>query len=246
MLSKKHLKQLVTWSIIGLLGVALILWWALQSSVDRSLMTQMPCAPPCWQGIVPGQTTLEEAMKSLQSCKYVAFHDVHLRSVRLTATDTSELQIAQWEGMKDFVARLLGAPQAINLAIFRDRMVECIHTGLDYSVRLEDFVNRYGEPETLNLQGGIAKGGYTTVALFYPEQGLAVMVQVKMHRQEQEYTATLERDSLVKSVLYFAPSSMDELLQHPGIQLGIWRIGATRDALQSWEGFGQVVFRANR
>src|SRR5687767_4448210 len=43
----------------------------LSEVVDRSLLTQQPCSPPCWNGIIPGRTTNSEAVSILESLDFI-------------------------------------------------------------------------------------------------------------------------------------------------------------------------------
>src|SRR5512139_744712 len=47
-------------------------------SHDDSLLTQQPCAFPCWHGITPGESTLDDVHKQLQNLAFYTdaeFHD---------------------------------------------------------------------------------------------------------------------------------------------------------------------------
>src|SRR5690349_8873700 len=37
------------------------------AEVARHWLAGIPCAPPCWEGITPGQTTLPEALRILKA-----------------------------------------------------------------------------------------------------------------------------------------------------------------------------------
>jgi|WetSurMetagenome_2_1015567.scaffolds.fasta_scaffold109610_2 hypothetical protein len=39
--------------------------------VDQSWLTGQPCAAPCWQGLVPGKSSENEALKSLRSLSFI-------------------------------------------------------------------------------------------------------------------------------------------------------------------------------
>jgi hypothetical protein len=72
---RKFNTRLVLLLVVVCLGLTILglRWWAgyRESVTDRSLFTGLPCAPPCWQGIVPGETTAEEAMQILRASPYV-------------------------------------------------------------------------------------------------------------------------------------------------------------------------------
>jgi hypothetical protein len=65
-------QRIKSWRIVPAIGLILItvflIGCALGSRpVDRSILADDPCAAPCWQGIVPGQTTMAEAMAIVET-----------------------------------------------------------------------------------------------------------------------------------------------------------------------------------
>ena len=54
-----------------------------QELVDRSLITGEPCGPPCWQGIIPGETTEEETMTILHELPFVDGGATHVQGNRI-------------------------------------------------------------------------------------------------------------------------------------------------------------------
>ncbi len=44
---------------------------------DRSLLTNEPCAPPCWYGLVPDVSTKDEVINKLQTLPFIAARTIH-------------------------------------------------------------------------------------------------------------------------------------------------------------------------
>ena len=56
---------------------------------DNSLITGEPCGPPCWRGIIPGETTWNDAIAIIED-------DVTLDELQTRADDESDQIVAAW------------------------------------------------------------------------------------------------------------------------------------------------------
>ena len=62
----------------------------LADKVDKSLLTHVPCAPPCWYGIVPGKSSVADTQRILGGLQFVrSFTDYsgHFIDWRSSLTD---------------------------------------------------------------------------------------------------------------------------------------------------------------
>ena len=78
--------------IIIITGLALLTWiLAACSPLPLAIFQDDICAPPCWRGIIPGQTTLQEAKASLQTFEDVEPTSIEPRTI-LNANDSINFQ----------------------------------------------------------------------------------------------------------------------------------------------------------
>ncbi len=111
-------------------------------SLDRSLITHEPCSPPCWCRITPG-AAYEDAVQALRACPWVRADSINETS---TATNTgAPLLVIGW----DHSSRLLGpaVTRNPNVAHVCSGTVRLITVYLDYSLELDEVVEKYGVPQ---------------------------------------------------------------------------------------------------
>ena len=143
------------------LGLAIlgVYWWAgyRESVTDRSLFTSQPCAPPCWQGITPGETTAEEAMGILQSSPYVK-----KESIERTGSYALGAIGAYWRA----------SPGGVRVRL-RDGLVHEIALGTPYRLTLGEVVEQFGVPEAIVVQSiGVPEHLRWGISMYYPAGGM--------------------------------------------------------------------------
>jgi hypothetical protein len=141
-------------AILGVYG-----WIGYRESVtDRSLFTGRPCAPPCWQGIIPGGTSAEEALQILQSSPYVK-----RKSIETTGSYGLGAIWAYWKASSGGV--VIG---------LQDGLVHDISLNTPYRLTLGEVVEEFGEPEALVLyQAGLSEHFRWGLTIYYPAKGIA-------------------------------------------------------------------------
>ncbi|MCC6904507.1 MAG: hypothetical protein IT326_01610 [Anaerolineae bacterium] len=163
--------------------------------VDRGLLTNEPCAPPCWQGVEIGDSR-EDALATL----YVnpVGGEVTEREERIEWIDTRTPNSGG-----GYVA-------------LRHDTVFTIYYGLHYRLETQELIATIGEPEAYEPQHD---RGYCGVVLYWPERGVAVEVPGKCQNpppspQSWDYVR-IEPESLVLTALYFRQSNdMNEANLH--------------------------------
>jgi hypothetical protein len=141
------------------LAISGLYWWIgyRESITDRSLFTGLPCAPPCWQGIVPGETTAQEAMQILQSSPYVK-----KESIGKTGSYTLGAIEAYWEV----------APGGVVIGL-QDGLVRDITFNTPYRLTLGQVMEEFGPPESLMVYTtGVPESLRWGIAIHYPSSGM--------------------------------------------------------------------------
>ena len=193
-LSKKNLLRCAVFVItLGILAGSL--WYFVEETfVDRSLLSGVPCQAPCWQGIVPGETTSSEAMEILRSLPFV-------RADSLQEAGSKEWGGVTWEGR---VSNRPGIPTGISWQI---DIVQEIGLGLAYELTIEEVIEVYGTPQAIKAGGGgVPEHWYFIVDLYYPDKGL----QFKAYTSE--YSSLIEPETEIGGVYYYVPGSLEDRL----------------------------------
>ena len=158
--------------------------------VDTSLLTGEPCEPPCWQGLTPGESTLQEVNEFVRTAGFVNPQTL-FRSGVYRGGERVGLSI-EW-------GSAAGRGRGYNDFIVESGVLKYIIIYPDYDLSLERLFERYGPPEkyVANLRG--VERRWVEVTLYYPTHGFTV----ELVRRYDDTTLTLKPESRVASVWYF-------------------------------------------
>ena len=213
--------------ILLLVGVCLVYYlvdrWLFMPELDTSLLTDDPCAAPCWQNIVPGVTTFEEVQSQLENSPFV-------RKGSLSYNLTGAYNWFSWHGH---------SIKYYNRLYIRERKVVLIQVHPDYTLTLGQVVGKFGPPERVyaTLAGG---GAALTVQVDYPAQGLRFTGQWPISDRSRVAggTALITEDLKIVDAYYFVPGSLEDLLR---ASVGTpWEVEEYLNRSQEWKGFGHV------
>jgi hypothetical protein len=208
-----------------LLGASLVSC-ALGGPVDRSLLSGDPCEPPCWQGLVPGFSTAQEVEDVLAASEYVKQDSVQRER-------WGGFRTIWWESTASWAS---GSGR--NAAVIKGEMLQVLMLCLDYELALEDIVGRYGTPEKLWAARTSLGGVEVAVRLYYPGEGLIPTLVLQPTNGYYE----LEPGSKVTAVRYFAPTSLEGLIDF-GESIPFPPREYVDTDLADWQGYGPIDVR---
>jgi hypothetical protein len=200
---------------------------------DRSLLTGTPCAPPCWQGVIPGLTTADEALEILADAGY--------EPSRSPGSDAID-----WSPM---IRRNPRRSQPVsNWLVFRriERVVEYMSIALEFDLTAQEVLDQYGPPESYQafLSEEPWQGGGVTahvlivkVRLHYLNRGLILEARtdppIPLPR-----TVTIDSDMVLDWVYYLPPSSTGSLAEaSPLLNDMLGRDSRPIEPPRAWQGF---------
>ncbi|HUW96302.1 MAG TPA: hypothetical protein VMW58_10995 [Anaerolineae bacterium] len=211
---------------LGLLILGLCVGCGEPPPLDTSLLTGEPCEPPCWQGLVPGVSTVREVEGVLAGSEYVK-------------QDSVERE--RWGGSSTIWWESTASPPRgteRNAAVIKDSLLQTLVICPDYELAVDDIVGRYGTPEKLWASWAWPGGVEAAVTLYYPDEGLTVGLVL----QPADGYHELDPGSKVTVVWYFAPTSLEGL-----INLGESIIFPPKEyvdtELVDWQGYGPIEVR---
>ena len=166
------------------------------------------CDPPCWRGIIPGETTYEGVDHILKSAS-----DLSLRS-RRTTSDGSEQWLFRFTGfrpkdeMEEFILGLW------NDVVGTEGVVESINVS-PYPLRsAQEVVDQFGPPEKMVATRTGREIVRYEAYLYYPGKGAIFHLILGPPQRSQ---LTLSPSDVVYIQTYFGPRSVDELLASASI-----------------------------
>jgi hypothetical protein len=191
------------------------------SLVDKSILTDSPCSPPCWQGITPGMAMDKEEVVEIVETLPAA------RSIRI-ASPKSGCEVRWfWRASPDAPPR--SYPQ--NKVLLSQGIVQKITLQIEFDLTLEEVLDWHGIPEHTGIIKSMLTGDQLrwVIDLWYPTQGMVISA-VGPQWYGNASVVAVEPTARVYMVIYFVPAESVEswLEDYPGL------------AVRPWPGFGEV------
>lgn len=162
------------------------------------------CAPPCWQGIIPGKTTIDEAQRVLGEPDWKGWGE---------KVDGKIVVVDQW-GMVQ-ITRDRQTPlewEQVSL-ISQDRVVKgIVLTDPDGRDTLADVVARYGTPEYVLVEWIHPEAPYWHATLVYLSKGLTFNGDTNMTTAhcDRETMPPISKSDAVVWTSYYEPTNLDQ------------------------------------
>ena len=180
------------------------------------------CVPPCFYGIIPGQTTLTETLTSLGASPLQVNPEGNLR----------------WQSIDPPRPWRPESRVAYNFIWFVNGIVSSIQLVEPEKIDLGEIVSQYGEPVAM----AIGRPGHVNLLdfiLVYPAKGLAFMGRKEPVTDDESKEFTPLPDILVVDQIYFPPMPSDKLTKE---LIESWAASVLID-LYPWPGFGKSVHK---
>ncbi|HZU87177.1 MAG TPA: hypothetical protein VFF78_06815 [Anaerolineaceae bacterium] len=209
------------WCLLILLGLLLGGCASAQSSL---LLEDTNCAPPCWRGITPGQTSKEEALQILTAMDEVKPDSVIVAP--LSERYPESISATFREAKERIVVLYLRQGKVAALAFWGE------------SGTAAQAVDFFGLPEVVVAVFGQAEPPYLVYSYLYPGRGIRFG-----YRQDNTACAAqaeLRRDAVLGAVIYFDPGEFSALLSEGELGLGIRKLETLAARAVPWTGFGWI------
>lgn len=195
--------------------------------LDTGLLTGEPCEPPCWQGLTPGESTLQEVNEFIRTTRWVNPQTLYRSGLYRAGGERVGLSI-RWHSTA-------GGYGIRNRFTIHGGVLDSITINPDYPLTLERLFERYGPPDKYVARLSGPEILYVDVTLFYPTHGFTVDLVLGYH------DATLQRETRVASVWYFRAAPLERFLE---LRWEEGYVSSTPDEslqyLHDWQGYGAI------
>jgi hypothetical protein len=165
----------------------------------------MPCRPPCWEGVVPGNTTVDEAFQ-LWSRSEIISH-VEVVTLPMPALNKDGFLTWLWANGEEGGDAIYGSVNGVPTV---DMISPRFSSFSGDSISIGDVIGAFGEPEYVQA----VATGYTdevtkviySLFLYFPRQGFVIGINV--HRE-----SIITPDLPIAGITFFPISTYQELTQ---------------------------------
>lgn len=176
----------------------------------RNFLLDPACDPPCWEGIIPGVTTKDDAMAILRQNELVLPNSIELYNEH-------EKEAVQFK----WTNRLHG----MGFIMFDDQeKVWEITLPVFMTMSLDTAFKRYGEPDSISI---IDYNNKRIVEFYYPDQGIGFTISLYSDSQ-------IKPTSVLTLIFYFDPNNKNDLKCHS------FGCTALHGELIPWKGYGSI------
>jgi hypothetical protein len=185
------------------------------SSKENVNIITSACTPPCWKGIVSGETTKEEARDNL-----------------INATKEDSIIIEKWpfEIYEERLIWINEIDQRVDVLLF-DELVQVIYLSNLGNMTLSDVFEEFGEPTSIFAYpiSSITTEPFI-VNLIYPDQGI-IMTLFKPSKNQ----INLQHDDLIYDISFVASDHFNYYLDE---QIREFSSYAVKNNYLPWQGYG--------
>ncbi len=194
-----------------------------QTRLTETVMTRESCPLPCWQGIVPGQTTNSQLLEFLKT----------KQKVDHTTPEESGGSIRQEFSWQDLSINIIGR------AYVKDNRVQALSVRVlpGFQLTFGDLIQRYGAPEQVEpgayLFGQEQAGA--AIDFYYPQIGAAFASNAEAQSATGQ---AIVRPELAVVYIFLFPAGSIETMRATSMEWSGFSILFSYRQ-QEWHGFGE-------
>ncbi len=207
----------------SLLAFMMLCLCGCMSQQPRHVFTESNCVPPCWNGIVPGQTDDNSAQTSLANIPWID----------QSSTSNEDKQSSPNE--KILSRTLVGGEELIIRE--KDNQVNSVFLRDVRGDTIADLVGWLGRPEAIYAEHIGPENVSLVIYLFYPSKGAWYIAESK----PQPGLPAVDRISgeiSVSQAFYTLPGTVQSVLENAEQKPGY--INCVLGDLQLWDGYGPI------
>lgn len=185
------------------------------------LHVDQSCLPPCWQGLLPTESTDQDAMQLLENATFV-----DPGSIQYFMSEDSDIRVITWE---DPLSESHYTQRGGRLMFDKDGVLLFVEVEIRYQLALQDVVDNLGEPVLYTVVPFGPESTCEGVRLLWPQNGFSVELF------PQPSKVDIHPATLINRIAYFAIGS-----DATNYLIARGSSAAYADLYQPWEGFEKL------
>ncbi len=209
-----------------------ILLLSMAASCSRApsvVLEDNTCNAPCWRTIEVGKTSQAEVLDVIAKMP-----DIQEDSIQQEKTFLPMMEDAVYWKFK-------GTAELNADISFHDHTAVMITFNFSRPVRLQDFIQKFGEPSSVYITSSQGPGVYLTVNLIFPNKGICLFHQPKLLPSQNPKEYAITPATQINDVYYIDPT-----FQNGQLKIGCLR-GLEADefstGVQEWAGYKKYVVK---
>jgi len=187
----------------------------LPDQIDRSPFTGIPCAAPCWQGLVIGESSESDVMSVLPTLSFINQDTVHVHHMSsMPNMDGSHSS----EGVLITASYIHTETQCFSLRVVDDILTE-IELMPNYEIRVDEAIEYLGDPDYIGYGMLGAEQIICDVYLIWSDKQLVLATEkFEGYKTTENYcgvvrdTGKVAADLIISEIKYTSPQGLEFML----------------------------------
>jgi len=199
-----------------------------------SLLDDLACPPPCWQNIVPGISTKQDALSTLAQLAFIDQKSIYAYDPKLVPPKGTPIQVYD-EIIDSNIASDGQFYSFLSIYLLKDKVSVISFQLRIYDITLSEAITKLGEPESIvispyreNLVFGFVSPS-VGVAFVYSTLG-----------QSKKALSEVYPDARLESIYFFDPETYAQFLESRFLTFNQRDSDGTRAHLVPWKGYGAI------
>jgi hypothetical protein len=188
-----------------------------------SILDNSNCHLPCWNNIISGQTTEQDAIEVISNLSFVKKESIRIAN-------------EPWNIFDNQVDFSFGGADDTGDVYLSDGVVKMLYLCGNLNTTIGEITKEIGEPENI-ISGGSIAGG-RDVILINPEMGVSYFYNTREFSEEVEFEIKPEIE--LECLNLFDPTFFTELMDGGMFSMGHYNAEETLRVMYSWDGYGSL------
>ncbi len=198
-----------------------------QSASNRSIVIENSCRPPCWHGIIPGQTTSQEAKQIIETESFTKPGSI-IEEFRQLSPFSNQIY---WDFNIGGGGMLLASEDGIVQAIWLDGL---------YDFTFEAAIECFGEPDFIYAFKVKTETIYLGIDTLF--QGYIIgLSAIKPYNTTN--SPNIQPETIIDSVIFVNPIIFNEFInEYFGSEILLEYDGQSLSQSHNWHGYGEYIY----